>query len=89
MFKFINYSKNIGHLLLEIINNPIVSPTTASNNTDAKDENTINLEDDEEEVRRLENVDPLVVPFTVPNQKNEKQNIDIEQLEYMRRLLNN
>jgi hypothetical protein len=50
----------------------------------------MNLEEDEEELRRLENIDNSYIPFTIPNQTNEKEkSIDTEQLEYMQRLLNN
>jgi len=54
------------------------------------DENLINLEEDEEELRRLENIDNSFIPFTISNQTNEKyKQVDTEQLEYMQRLLNN
>ncbi len=69
------------------MNDPIV-PT--SNEANVNDENPMNLEEDEEELRRLENIDNSYIPFTIPNQTNEKEkSIDTEQLEYMQRLLNN
>jgi hypothetical protein len=69
------------------LNDPIV-PT--SNEANVNDENPMNLEEDEEELRRLENIDNSYIPFTIPNQTNEKEkSIDTEQLEYMQRLLNN
>ncbi|CAF2813215.1 unnamed protein product [Rotaria sp. Silwood2] len=76
-------------VLQEILNDPIL--TTTSNNTNNVDENPVNLQEDEEELRRLENIDNVLIPFTIPNQTNEKeyQQINIEQLEYMQHLLNN
>ncbi|CAF3401508.1 unnamed protein product [Rotaria sp. Silwood1] len=77
-------------LLQEILNDPILT-TTTSNNTNTIEENPVSLEEDEEELRRLENIDNVLIPFTIPNQTNEKeyQQINIEQLEYMQNLLNN
>ncbi len=62
-----------------------------SNDTNTKDDNQVNLEEDEEELRRLENIENSYIPFTMSNQNNEKEKeeINIEQLEYMQRLLNN
>jgi hypothetical protein len=62
-----------------------------SNDTNTKDDNQVNLEDDEEELRRLENIENSYIPFTISNQNNEKEKeeINIEQLKYMQRLLNN
>ncbi|CAF4522009.1 unnamed protein product [Rotaria sp. Silwood2] len=76
-------------MIYEILNDPIL--TTTSNNTNNVDENPVNLQEDEEELRRLENIDNVLIPFTIPNQTNEKeyQQINIEQLEYMQHLLNN
>ncbi len=73
--------------MIEILNDSI--PTTTNENN-INDENLINLEEDEEESRRLENLDNSYIPFTMPNQTNEKnKSVNIEQLEYMQRLLNN
>ncbi|CAF3707173.1 unnamed protein product [Rotaria sordida] len=86
-----NKNKNKAKSVLEkILNDPILT-TTTSNNTNIVDENPVNLEDDEEELRRLENVDNTYIPFTMPNQTNDKeyQKINIGQLEYMQHLLNN
>ena len=49
------------------------------------------MEEDEEELRRLENIDNSYIPFTMSNQNNEKDKpqINTEQLEYMQRLLSN
>jgi hypothetical protein len=51
----------------------------------------VNLEEDEEEMRRLDNIDNSFIPFSMSNQIDEKryQQIDTQQLEYMERLLNN
>jgi hypothetical protein len=69
------------------LNDPIL---TTSNEPNTNDENPINLEEDEEEARRLENIDNLYIPFTIQNQNNEKdKSVNTEQLEYMQRLLNN
>jgi hypothetical protein len=69
--------------------NESILPTT--NDTNPNDENQVNLDEDEEELRRLDNIDNLYIPFTTNNQSNEKdkQQINKEQLEYMQRLLNN
>ncbi len=73
--------------MVEILNDPI---TTTSNEVNTNDENPINLEEDEEESRRLENLDNSYIPFTIPNQTNERnKTVNIEQLEYIQRLLNN
>ena len=74
--------------LKEILNDPISSATRQQPVTN--DENAVNLEEDEEETRRLENVDNSYMPFNMPNPSNEKtKHIDIEQLEYMQRSLYN
>jgi hypothetical protein len=64
---------------------------TSSNETNVTEENAMNLVEDEEELRRLENIENSYIPFTVSSQTNEKekQQINYEQLEYMQRLLNN
>lgn len=65
-------------------------PTTTTNQLNNNNEdNLANLEEDDEEIRRLENMENYI-PFTMPNQTNEKyKQVDTEQLEYMQRLLNN
>lgn len=75
-------------VLKEILNDPISSTTRQQSMTN--DENTANLEEDEEEARRLENVDNSFMPFNMPNPSNEKtKHVDIEQLEDMQKLLYN
>jgi hypothetical protein len=81
------FFKNRFYFLLEILNDPIA---TITNEVNINDENPINLEEDEEELRRLENLDNSYIPFTVPNQTNERnKTVNIEQLGYIQRLLNN
>ncbi|CAM4789800.1 unnamed protein product [Rotaria magnacalcarata] len=77
-------------LLKEVLNDPILT-TKPANNTTTSDENPVNLDENEEEMRRLENVDNSFIPFSMSNQTDEKQyqQIDTQQLEYMERLLNN
>ncbi|CAF3489036.1 unnamed protein product [Adineta steineri] len=65
--------------------------TTTTNSTNMNEENQINIEDDEEETKRLDNVDHVAIPFKFPSQTNEKEKkqINTEQLEFMQRLLYN
>lgn len=73
---------------LEIFNE--VPQTTVTDTQSANDENIVPLDEDEEEQRRLENIDNSYIPFN-PSNSNENitKSLDIEQLEYMQRLMNN
>lgn len=65
------------------------SPTTDPNNTDQP---LVNLEEDEEEERRLANIEQVFIPssgWTQNNNKKGKQAVSAEQLERLQHLLNN
>ena len=65
------------------------SATTDPNNTDQP---LVNLEEDEEEERRLANIEQVFIPtssWTQNNNKKGKQAVSAEQLERLRHLLNN
>lgn len=70
---------------------PIRTQTTENSTTNISEDGPINLEEDEEESRRLENIDNSFIPFLNTNQINPKklEKIDLKQLEYMRYVLSN
>ena len=75
------------YFLVEILNDPLATTTNEAN---TNEENPTNLEEDEEEQRRLENLDNSYIPFTGANQMNDKKKpVNVEQLEHIRRIWSN
>ena len=76
--------------MLEILNDPITT-NKSSDKKASVDQDLVNIEDDDEELRRIQNRDNSSVPLTTTNVQSEieKQNIKFEQIKKMQYLLKN